>query len=167
MERIWIPIKTEAPPWTPTHFSTRLRLLTGRDLLLTPLVDVVFLLLIFFMMGSSLVFQPGTPVNLPETAKEFIGVADKLVITITKEGLLFFNDQHMEDWGALQQAIANIGYRRSNDGTGTGKSGNRGRVPIIILKADREVSYNDIVRVMSMTRQYGMSIFLATKTTSP
>ncbi len=146
-------------------FRTSVRLLTDTNLALTPLVDVIFLLLIFFMISSSLVFQPGITVNLPETRQEFKSVADKLIISLTKENLLFFNDQRLEDWNHLEQKLANMAYnldanqRRNTDGT-SGKT----RTPIIILKADKDVSYNDIVKIMSITRRYGLNIFLVTKT---
>ena len=65
-------------------FRRNLQILAGSNLTLTPLVDVIFLLLIFFMIGSSLVFQPGITVNLPETRQEFKSVADKLIITLTQ-----------------------------------------------------------------------------------
>jgi biopolymer transport protein ExbD len=147
-----------------TRFRRRLKVLSGSSLTIIPLVDVLFLLLIFFMMGSSLVFQPGITVNLPETIEEFIGVADKLVITITKEKLLFFNDQHVDGWEDLRFKLAAVTYGK---GGGSGETyRRRTRTPIIILKADRDVAYDDIVRVMSITREFKMSTFLATKTVS-
>lgn len=135
-----------------------LRVQTGSHVAVTPLVDVLFILFIFFMMGSSLVFQPGISVDMPETIDEFIGVADKLVVTMTREKLVFFNDQHVEDWNDLRRKLNDM-----SDGGWGGDGPATGRAPIIILKADREVAYDDIVRVMSLIREYGMSVFLATK----
>jgi biopolymer transport protein ExbD len=148
-----------------SFFKTSARLLSDTNLALTPLVDVIFLLLIFFMISSSLVFQPGITVNLPETRQEFKSVADKLIISLTKENLLFFNDQRLEDWNHLEQKLANMAYnldanQRRNTDAASGKT----RTPIVILKADKDVSYNDIVKIMSITRRYGLNIFLVTKT---
>ena len=142
------------------EFRRSLQLLSGTSLTLTPLVDVIFLLLIFFMMGSSLVFQPGITVNLPETRQEFKSVADKLIITLTKEKLLFFNDQRLEDWNHLEQRLANVAYNRRSPTSST----NDQRSPIIILKADKDVAYDDIVKIMSISRRYGLNVFLVTKT---
>ncbi len=141
--------------------NRRLTILSGTSLALTPLVDVIFLLLIFFMIGSSFVFQTGTTVSLPETKQEFKSVADKLIITLTKEKLLFFNDQLLEDWTHLEQRLANMAWNRDPDVVGGGR---KGRPPIIMLKADKDVPYDDIMKVMSITRLYGMNIFLVTKT---
>ena len=145
-------------------FRRSLQLLSGTNLTLTPLVDVIFLLLIFFMIGSSLVFQPGITVNLPETRQEFKSVADKLIITLTKEKLLFFNDQRLEDWNHLEQRLADVAYKRDTARRSNAVSKNEQRSPIIILKADKDVSYDDIVKIMSITRRYGLSVFLVTKT---
>ena len=145
-------------------FRRTLKILSGTSLTLTPLVDVIFLLLIFFMIGSSLVFQPGITVNLPETRQELKSVADKLIITLTNEKLLFFNDQRLEDWNHLEQRLADVAYKRDTarrSGT-TPKDGHRS--PIIILKADKDVSYDNIVKIMSITRRYGLNVFLVTKT---
>ena len=145
-------------------FRKTCEILTGSDLSLTPLVDVVFLLLIFFMMSSSLIFQPGITVNLPETRQELESVADKLIITLTKEKLLFFNDQRLEDWNHLEQRLANIAYNRDTEANSSVDSKNGYRLPIIILKADKDLPYNDIVKIMSVTRRYGLSVFLVTQT---
>lgn len=138
--------------------------MTGTSATLTPLINVVFLLLIFFMISSSLVFQPGITVNLPETKQEFKSVADKLIITITKEKLLFFNDQRLEDWTHLEERLANVAYNRDRV-LRRGENGDDSivRTPIIILKADRDVPYKDIVKVMSITRRFGFGVFLVTK----
>ena len=146
--------------YQPIVIRRSVRLLTGTNAALTPLINVVFLLLIFFMISSSLVFQPGITVNLPETKQEFKSVADKLIITITKEKLLFFNDQRLEDWIHLDQRLSDIAHNHRH-----GTNGDDGivRTPIIILKADRDVPYKDIVKVMSITRRYGFGVFLVTK----
>ncbi len=144
-------------------FKTNLQVVTGTNLALTPLVDVIFLLLIFFMISSSLVFQPGITVNLPETRQEFKSVADKLIISLTKQNLLFFNDQRLEDWHHLEQQLANVAYNL-NSNLRRGSEFDVSRSPIIILKADKDVPYNDIVKIMSITRRYGLNVFLVTKT---
>ena len=107
---------------------------------------------------------PGTTVNLPETRQEFKSVADKLIITLTKEGLLFFNDQRLEDWNHLEQRLADVAYKRVTSRRSNTASQVSPRSPIIVLKADKDVSYDDIVKIMSITRRYGLNVFLVTKT---
>ena len=153
---------TERFRFTNLIFRRNLRILSGSSITLTPLVDVIFLLLIFFMISSSFISEPGLTVNLPETKQEFNSVADKLIITLTKEKLLFFNDQRIEDWPQLEQRLANVAYNRDTT-TIPGTNGHKFRSPIIILKADKDVPYNDVVKIMSLTRQYVLSVFLVTK----
>ena len=74
-----------------------LRILTAHKVMLVPLVDLFFLLLIFFMMGSSMVFQPGIDVDLPGSAGDMQG-SDKQVITLKKNGQLYFNTRLVPNW---------------------------------------------------------------------
>ena len=157
-------VKLNKPRFQTVNFRRSMQISSGPALAFTPLVDVIFLLLIFFMISSSLVFQPGITVNLPETRQEFKSVADKLIITLTKEKLLFFNDQRLEDWNQLEQRLANIAFNRDTSARLASKNDNQHRTPIIILKADKDVSYNDIVKIMAITRRYGLNVFLVTKT---
>ena len=72
-----------------------------------PLVNVVLLFVFFFILQSPFVMQPGIVVNLP-TASFASGVPyGALVVTISQEGMMFFNDERMtmEELGAaLAQA---------------------------------------------------------------
>ncbi len=146
-------------------FKRTLQLLSGTSLTLTPLVDVIFLLLIFFMIASSLVFQTGITVNLPETKQELSSIADKLIITVTKENLLFFNDQRLEDWIHLEQRLANVVYNQdTNPRIVSQISSDGSRMPVIILKADKEVPYDSVVKIMSISRRFGLNVFLVTTT---
>jgi biopolymer transport protein ExbD len=138
------------------RFRRRLRLRVGMLYGIPSLVDVIFLLLIFIMIGSSLVFQPGIQVDPPETSLQFSGVAHKLVITMTRERLVFFNDQNLPptDWeGELDSRIEEVAKSSSPESR-----------PVIIVKADRDVPYNEIVKIMSITLKHKLKVFLVTKT---
>ncbi len=60
---------------------------------LAPLIDVVFLLLIFFMLTSSFVFQPGIRVNLPKAVTSEVLHREMLIITITDDNKMFVNER--------------------------------------------------------------------------
>ena len=67
-----------------------------------PLVNVVLLFILFFIIQSSFVIQPGIIVNLP-TSSFTAGVPyGAMVVTISQEGLVFFNDEQtaLEELGA-------------------------------------------------------------------
>ena len=139
---------------------------------LAPLVDVVFLLLIFFMISSSLVFWPGLEVNttlqLPRSKTEEMQAADKLIITITRAGLLFFNDNHVE-WDELERSLKQVVLRsRSADPGGSvhsaGAAGDAAgfRAPLVVLRADKSISYEKIIEVMSLARSLNLGVYLVT-----
>ncbi len=73
--------------------KTSLKIMTG-SAPLVPLVSLFFILLVFFMISNSLVFWPGTKVEtslrLPKARISSLSEADKLVVTITRSGQLFF-----------------------------------------------------------------------------
>ena len=108
------------------------------------LTDIVLLLLIFFLLSSTFIVQPGIKVRLPkaETSEE---VMDKsITVTITKEGTYYLNDilVSITELGAQLNSIAR-------------------RVPsdIVIIKADEEVATGRLVRVMDICLKAGFSKF--------
>lgn len=151
------------------RIKTNLRVVAG-PLELTPLVDVVFLLLIFFMISSSLVFWPGTKVDteveLPPARTNSMTAADKLIITITRADLLFFNDKPVQ-WDELEGQLHEL-VRSSRVASGRrgGRSGGSGsaahRPPLVVLRADQSIEYGKIVRVMSLARSLGLGVYLVT-----
>ena len=61
---------------------------------ITPLIDVVLLLLIFIMLSSSFILQPGINVNLPESQINEVPTATKeLIVTITPEKNFYLQGQ--------------------------------------------------------------------------
>src|SRR6185436_7907039 len=58
-----------------------------------PLIDVMFNLLIFFMLTSNFVIQPGIKVSLPKAVTSEVLSSRNLTITLTGQDLLFLNDQ--------------------------------------------------------------------------
>lgn len=135
---------------------------------IVPLVDVVFLLLIFFLISSSLVFQPGVPVELPKSYTDSMRAAEKIVVTITKTGLLFFNDNPVE-WEELERELREIVHNRvmmeaRSPGTGDVHAGPF--TPMLVLRADASVTYEKIIQVMSLARSLDLGVYLVTDATA-
>ncbi|NOY82310.1 MAG: biopolymer transporter ExbD [Kiritimatiellaeota bacterium] len=151
------------------RMRTRLKVVAG-PLDVTPLVDVIFLLLIFFMISSSLVFWPGTRVEtrleLPTARTNSMTAADKLIITITRSDLLFFND-NLVHWGDFERQLRQLVHDRkvlSRKRLGDRPDGaGQSRAPVVVLRADRRISYGKIVEVMSLARSLGLDVYLATE----
>jgi len=106
----------------------------------TPMADTVFLLLIFFMLSTSFVIQPGIQVRLPKAVTSEIQLKKDLVLTITAENILFLNEQPitLEELGeALQAAFAQRKDR------------------VLIIKADQEVKHGLVVYAMDIAKLNG------------
>ena len=116
----------------------------------TPLIDVVFLLLIFFMLTSSFIFQPGIKVNLPRAITSEMLSEENAVVNITAENLIYYNHKlvTIKELTAVLKKIASA------------------RLPVLI-KADRKASLGRIVEVWDICRQKGVSqVNIATNQTT-
>ena len=132
-----------------------------------PLINVMFLLLLFFIISSSFVFQAGIPVELPRVANTSMNPTEKLVITVTKQDLLFFNDKPV-NWEDLERELREVVLsgkvqmaRRASS-----QPGSPGRLrtlpPMVVLKADGSVSYARVMEVMGLARSQNLGVYLAT-----
>lgn len=111
------------------------------DINVTPLVDVILVLLIIFMVTAPML-QMGIDVNLPRVKAKSIDVAEeKLVLTITPAREIFINKNKlpMRD---LRIKLENIIASRTDRE--------------IFLRADKTVPYGFVVEVMSEIRKAGV-----------
>ncbi|MBN1382470.1 MAG: protein TolR [Deltaproteobacteria bacterium] len=107
----------------------------------TPLVDVMLVLLIIFMVTAPML-QMGIDVNLPRVKSKSIDVAEeKIVLTISKNREIFINK--------YKTSITEIGEKL--------KSIFSGRIDReIFMRADKNVPYGFVVEVMSEVRKAGV-----------
>lgn len=111
------------------------------DINVTPLVDVMLVLLIIFMVTAPMMTQ-GVDVDLPQTTSKPLKQDDKpIIITIDPQGGIFFN-QIQGDRKILQQQLAELA---SSKGT---------ELPIF-LRADKQVSYGIVAQVMADIKDAG------------
>lgn len=114
---------------------------------LTSLIDVVFLLLIFFMVSTTFERQALMKVDLPEASvvEDQAEIPDSLELVIDEEGRMYLNDQRLIDSeartirAAIEQAV---GDNRS--------------IPLI-LRADRMTSHHHVVTAMDVAAQLGFT----------
>ena len=108
----------------------------------TPLVDVMLVLLIIFMVTAPLL-QQGMSVNLPQARTEAMpGDETTLVVSVTAEGQLFMmkNEVTLDELGVKLGAIAKTNPDKE-----------------IFLKADAEVPHGKVVAVMATIQQAGLT----------
>jgi biopolymer transport protein ExbD len=109
----------------------------------TPLIDIIFQLVLFFMVSTTFVTSPGIEVDLPRSSADTILQDDnELEIWVTRDGAVQVDDVAV-DWAGLTGHLKNA---RSSD-TST----------LIIIKADRDVDHGRVVAVMDLARSLGLS----------
>ncbi len=110
------------------------------------LVDVLFLLLIFFMVTSAFVEQPNIKLELPTTKHSEVSKIDKIVLSIARDGQLFLQDRPVDE-KQLEKELRRIILDTGED--------------VLVLKADKEVSYGVVVDIMDDARGAGFKKVVA------
>jgi biopolymer transport protein TolR len=112
------------------------------DINVTPLVDVMLVLLIIFMVTAPMMIH-GVKVNLPVTeSKSIKSKEDPLILSITKKRLIFIENYNVT-LDALKGKLKKIVANRA------GKE--------ILLQADKDVPYGFVMKVMSQVKEAGIS----------
>ncbi|MHA6316513.1 ExbD/TolR family protein [Altererythrobacter sp. CAU 1778] len=107
----------------------------------TPLVDVMLVLLIIFMVTAPLL-TAGVPVDLPDSRAEALAQEqDQIQVSIDSEGFIYLDDA-LIDIGGFPDAIANAGCEGDN-------------APLITLRADRALDYGRVIAVMGELNRAG------------
>jgi biopolymer transport protein ExbD len=119
-------------------FKRRVSLETGH-LDIAPLIDVVFQLLIFFMLTSSFIFQPGIKINLPKALTSEVIQKENLIIVITGDNSLFINERMVNE-EELSSRLK-IAAKESKP---------------ILIKADRDASLGKVVEIWDSCRAEGI-----------
>ncbi|MBN1793876.1 MAG: biopolymer transporter ExbD [Candidatus Omnitrophica bacterium] len=113
---------------------------------LAPLIDVLFLLLIFFMLTSSFVYQPGIKIDLPKAVTSEVIKEKNIVIMLTGENTVYLNNKIV----TMKELLETL------------KSSSYAQRPVLI-KADKKASLGRVVQIWDACRDAGITqINLAT-----
>jgi len=104
---------------------------------IAPLIDVVFLQLIYFMLTSSFVLQPGIRITLPKAATSQNISASQLIITLTKDHVIYL-DKEVVTLKELRQQLA---------GLGSGKP--------VLIRSDRYAYVDKLIELWDLCRDAG------------
>ncbi|MCQ4573892.1 MAG: biopolymer transporter ExbD [Candidatus Brocadiales bacterium] len=105
------------------------------------LIDVLFLLLMFFVVTSVFIEQPNIKLELPSASHAETTKFEGLTITINKEGRLFFGKQPV----GITELDAIL--RSKTEALGD---------IVLVLRADRDVAYGVVIAVMDVARGAGL-----------
>lgn len=113
---------------------------------LSSMTDVIFLLLIFFMLTSNFITPSGLPVNLPSSRTSTI-VMQKVSVTITDDLRYFVNDKRSSANQLEQDLRAEL-------------DGNEG---VVVLHVDKTVPVEHLVNVAGIATSMNAKVTIATK----
>jgi biopolymer transport protein ExbD len=120
---------------------------------LTSLIDVLFILIIFFAVSSTFLEQPGIELKLPEAETSEAHPAQKAVIYVDSEGHVFLNDDPTDLAGLAERVKPLVAEQ-------TEKS--------VILRADSQARHGTVISIMDLLRKEGIfKIVISTEKPSP
>lgn len=107
---------------------------------IAPMIDMVFQLLIFFMLTSSFIFQPGIKVNLPKAITSEVIKKESMVVTVSGEDVIYLGGK-VVTMADLRQELGVAAKRQSP----------------LLIKSDRRASLGRIVEVWDLCRELGIT----------
>jgi biopolymer transport protein ExbD len=114
----------------------------------TPLVDIVLVLLIIFMVTTKMITdQMLMKVNLPKASNADTGAGSLFSITLPNDGKMYLNGKEIDDKGLLDFI---------------NKERTAGRNPKVVVSGDTSIPYGKVVRVLDLVRGAGLDDYAIT-----
>lgn len=118
-----------------------LRVETQPQLMIIPMIDIIFFLLVFFMMSTLyMVEQHSIPVNLPQAAAAQQDKPSSINITVLESGNVMFNQEEIPIALLAKRVNLEIGKQPDN---------------IFVLRGDKQVPYGQVISVLDELKQAG------------
>ena len=109
----------------------------------TPLIDIIFQLVLFFMVSTTFISAPGIEVDLPRSSADTVlRDQDDLSIWVAEDGAVYVDDRPV-DFDGLKAALDVAAGDNPNT--------------LIMLKADRGVAHGRVVAIMDAARNRGLT----------
>ena len=105
---------------------------------ITPLIDIVFLLLLFFILTYHVVKSPGIKLTLPVSTTARSHPEDRIIVTISEENQVYLNEKELDISELLGQLKKEVEISKDK---------------IVIIKADEKIDLGLAVRVMDIAKQ--------------
>lgn len=107
---------------------------------ITSLIDVMFLLLIFFMVSSTFREHFGIDIRLPEAESAVEQERSSREIVVTREGHYYFGDQRVDEEG-LREALVRLLEKEPES--------------VLVLRADARADFGKVIRAVDIARVVG------------
>lgn len=113
---------------------------------ITPLIDVVFLMLIFFMVSTTFVHQSNLKITLPESSQNAQSEqSQQLELTITADGEYFLNGKPL------------VNRKRDTIEKALSKEWDQAKPVPLVVRADAKTPHEDVVRALDAAGRVGIS----------
>jgi biopolymer transport protein ExbD len=122
------------------RFKRRLSPITRVDLI--PMIDIVFQLVVFFMVSSTFIITPGIGIEFPESRTAEPVAMSRLVVTLVSSDEVYLNKER-HTMKSLDEALSDLTDEE------------RERAKTLILEADTKVPYGLIVEALDVLRENG------------
>ena len=121
------------------------------QLMIIPMIDIIFFLLVFFMMSMlSMVVQKSMPLTLPQAESAKVSMMRNVPVTITADGGIYYERDLM--------SLRDLTARLEEDVA-------HGEDISVILRGDAAASYGTVVQVMDVVKHLGIEkVYIATDT---
>ena len=118
-----------------------LRVENQPQLMIIPMIDIIFFLLVFFMMSTLYMVEQHTiPVNLPQAAAAEQDKPSSINITVLENGNIMFNQEEIPLPLLTKRVSLELGKQTNT---------------VFILRGDRQVAYGQVVAVLDGLKQAG------------
>ena len=107
---------------------------------IAPLVDVVFLLVIFFAVSTTFLETAGLELTLPNSSSSADVPPNQVSVVVTADGLLYLDGEQVDEQGLSEQLSERLAAMEQK---------------LVVLKADTETPHGKVVRVMDIAREAG------------
>lgn len=107
---------------------------------LAPMTDMVFQVLLFFILSSSFIVEPGIRVNLPKSQTSEVQVQQKLMITVNKDQQIFIENKVVPLENLEEKIKLLLPYYSEK---------------LVIIRADKSVPHGLVVKIMDIAKLAG------------
>ena len=115
------------------------------QLMLSPMIDMIFLLLVFFIVSTMYMSEIKTiPIRLPVAQNSETVSKSNFAVTVKKDGVLYLEDNKIE----MKQLVANAAAESKRDAAFS-----------VIIRADGEANYKTVIRLLDEVKGAGVTRF--------